>query len=199
MATSAVAVRRERSKTRWAQEKRGVQGADARRAKQGGKRGRQPSAAAPNLQPPRRAQADHARIKFTGAGLRRAGGRVGGRRTLVTPMIMLLTCVHAVRIDAACLPEVNQRSTLTVFPSSRIWRSIGKCERSSCSSPRGPLTVTRLHLTVTVTPSGTVTFSDFRMVFCEQARVGRSASIATQAGVCAAAQRPRLGGPDWAE
>lgn len=91
----------------------------------------------------------------------------GGARTFVTPMIMLLTCVHAVRIEAACFPDVNHRSTVTVLPSSDTERSIGRCERSWKSSPRGPLTVTCLHLTLHVTPSGTFTLSFFWMSFCE--------------------------------
>ena len=88
-------------------------------------------------------------------------------RTLVTPMNKLETCEIAVWIDAACLPDVNHLSTLTVLPSAETLRSMGKWERSSSSEPRGPLTETFRHLTDTVTPSGTASVSDLRIVFCQ--------------------------------
>ena len=80
-------------------------------------------------------------------------------------MIMLLTCVQAVRIEAPALPDVNHRSTLMVLPSAETDRSIGRWVKSLFRVPRGPFTTTFLVLTVTVTPSGTVTVSLLRMVF----------------------------------
>ena len=89
-------------------------------------------------------------------------------RTFVTPVNILLTCEMAVWMDAACLPEVNHRSTETVLPPSVTFRSMGKWDRSRKSLPRGPLTLTLRLTTVTVTPSGTARVSDLRIVFCHR-------------------------------
>ena len=90
-------------------------------------------------------------------------------------MIMFSMCVQALRMEAACLPLVNQRSTVTVLPSSLNCRSMGKWDRSSFSSPRGPLIVTCRVLIAMVTPSGILTVFELRMVFCEHAWATRTA------------------------
>ena len=107
----------------------------------------------------------------------RPGDGRGARRTLVTPVNMFSMCEEAERMEAAALPEVNHLSIVSVLPSSDSRMSSGRCERSLVSSPRGPLTTMTRHLTERVTPSGTVTEPERRIVFCTREETQRHASV----------------------